>query len=518
MYNFSLRIFLKLLFCIILIFISDNFLIAQNIEGYVFVDSNNNSIMDPNEKGLNGVMVSNQKDVVITDEKGHFLVKLIEGNYIFVTKPESFQFKLDMFNNPEFYFLYKTKETKQELRYSSSKPINKIPQVLYFPVYENSGEDEHSCLLVADPQMKDDRRLGYYTKGIIPFMANKEADFYVILGDIANNYLGILPKERLASSSLGIPGYRVLGNHDMNFKATKNKYAAETFKLIYGPDNYSFDYGSFHYIVLNTVIYKGWQKDIRKAGEYYGGLTIKQKKWLINDLKHVPTNKTIVLLSHVSLHDIFIMPTTMRTLFKALENHKKILAISGHMHSIIAYDYTTEHGWKSSSDFEGLVAGAASGSWWSGSMNENNIPYSTCSDGSPKGFFQLNTKKEDYNYVFHAANDTFDLQMRTYIKENEIRVNWFVGKRTDSVWVYVDNNPEAILLQNFISTGPLDESNFNDIKYIDKHILEFGQIAHLWKAKLPEGLLPGNHSIKVVAKDSKGKIFNGFKTFYIDEK
>jgi len=223
MCNFLLRNSLKFLFCLILTFLSDNLIIAQNIEGYVFVDSNNNSIMDLDEEGLNGVMVSNQKDVVITNEKGHFQIKLIEGNFVFVTKPEAYQFKLDKYNNPEFYFLYKTKKTKELLIYPSSEPITEIPEALYFPVYENPGEQEHSCLMIGDPQMKDDKRLEYYREGVIPFLANKEADFYVELGDIAFNNLEILTKEKQVSATLGIPGYRVLGNHDINFKASSNK-------------------------------------------------------------------------------------------------------------------------------------------------------------------------------------------------------------------------------------------------------------------------------------------------------
>jgi hypothetical protein len=513
MNHFSFHIFLKLLYCVIIVFLLNNFIVAQNIEGYVFIDSNNNSIMDPDEKGVNGVMVSNQRDVILTDENGHFFLKLIEGNYIFVTKPEAYQFRLDMFNNPEFYFLYKTKDTKQELRYSSPKQINKIPEFLYFPVYKNTGEEDHSCLLIGDPQMKDDRRLGYYRDGVIPFMTTKEADFYIVMGDIANNYLGILPKEKNVTATLGIPGYRVFGNHDMNFKATKNKYVAETFKYVYGPEFYSFDYGSLHYIILNSVIYDGWLKDIRKAGIYSGGLTKKQLKWLINDLKLVPANKTIVLFSHIPLHEIFIIRNTMLTLFRALKNHKKIFAVSGHLHSIVAYDYITEDGWKNSLNFEGLVAGATCGSWWSGPLDENNIPYALCTDGSPKGFFQLNIQKEDYNYVFHSVNKPFDLQIRTYINNDEIWVNWFVGKSTDSVWVYLDDNPQAIKLRNFLSKDPLAVSNLNKRIQIES----IDQTAHLWKAKLPDGLTPGNHSIKVIAIDSKGRLFNGFKTFYIDE-
>jgi len=151
-------------------------------------------------------------------------------------------------------------------------------------------------------------------------------------------------------------------------------------------------------------------------------------------------------------------------------------------------------------------------------MDENNIPYASCADGSPKGFFQLNTKDENYNYIFHAGNDPFDLQMRTYVKNGEVWVNWFVGKRTDSVWVFIDDDLQAINLQNFIGKDPLMESNYNNRKQTDTQIYEAGITAHLWKAKLPEGLKPGDYSIRVMAKDSKGKLFNGFKTFYIDEK
>ncbi len=474
--------------------------------------------MDPDEKGLNSVMVSNQKNVVITDEKGHFQIKLIEGNFIFVTKPEAYQFNLDKYNNPEFYFLYKIKKTKEQLRYSSSEPITEIPEVLYFPVYKNPGEEDHSCLLVGDPQMKDDSRLGYYRDGIIPYMATRKADFYVELGDIANNYLDILPKEKQVSATLGIPGYRVFGNHDMNFKASDNKHASETFKMVFGPDYYSFDFGSFHYIILNNVEYEGWWKEINAPGRYFGGLSEQQKKWLVNDLMLVPSHKTIVLFSHIPFHKIFVKENSMRALFKALENHKKILSVSGHLHCIIAYDYTAEHDWDNSMNFEGLVAGAVCGAWWSGPMDENNIPYSTCTDGSPKGFFQLNTTKEDYNYVFHAVNYPSDFQIRTYINKDEIWVNWFVGKRTDSVWVYLDNNLQAINLQNFTDKDPFMESSYNNRKHIDTQISGVAKTAHLWKAKLPEGLTPGYHSIKVIARNSKGKLFNGFKAFYIDKK
>ncbi|HAF28494.1 MAG TPA: hypothetical protein DCG75_05545 [Bacteroidales bacterium] len=510
-----MRYVLKSLFCTLLFYYIGVIAVAQNIEGYVFVDNNKNSIMDSDEKGIKGVMVSNQKDVVITDEKGHFKIKLKEEKFIFVTKPEAYQFKLDKYNNPEFYFLFKTKKTKEQLKYRSSEPITEIPEFLYFPVYNNPGEEEHSCLLIGDPQMKDDEKLVFYKDGIIPYMATKQVDFYVVLGDISHNNPEILPKEKQISATLGVPGYRVFGNHDINYKAADNKHAAETFKMVYGPDYYSFDFGSFHYIILNNVLYDGWWKEINAPGRYSGGLSEEQKKWLINDLMLVSSNKTIVLFSHIPFDKIFVKENSMQTLFKALENHKKILAVSGHLHYIVAYDYTADDGWEYNANFEGLVAGAACGAWWSGLLDENNIPFSTCPDGSPKGFFQLNVTKDDYNYVFHPVNYPNDFQFRTYINKDEICVNWFVGKKTDSVWVYLDNNPIAIKLHNFIGTDSFVESIYKAHKDMQKTTLV--KTAHLWKAKLPENISTGYHSVKVFARDSKGILFKGFKTFYIEK-
>ena len=92
--------FLKFITAGIILFLSSVFTSAQSIQGCVFIDSNHNALMDYNEKGLSGIIVSNQKDVVLTDENGFFELKLIEGNYIFVTKPSGYQFKLDNYFNP----------------------------------------------------------------------------------------------------------------------------------------------------------------------------------------------------------------------------------------------------------------------------------------------------------------------------------------------------------------------------------------------------------------------------------
>ncbi len=517
MYKFFNQNFYKLLYCSILIIFSFSVTKAQRIEGFVFIDSNNNSLMDPDEKGLKGVLVSNQKDVVITDQNGYFQIKTIEGNFIFVTKPKDYQFKLDEYYNPQFYFYYHTKRIKEPLKYPVSDPINEIPEVLYFPIVQNKGEEEHASLLIGDPQMKGEKRLGYYKNGIMPFLALRDADFYITLGDIAHNKLDVLKEEKKITAGLGIPGYRVMGNHDMNFRALDNKYANETFKKVYGPEYYSFDYGNVHYIILNSIIYKGWWREMNVPGTYHGGLTNQQIKWLENDLMFVSAEKIIVLLSHIPLSDSFITTKSMLGLIGALKNHKKIFAVSGHLHNVIAYDFSEEQGFGNDVEYEGLVAGAVCGSWWSGPLDENEIPFSTCTDGSPKGFFQMNVMKDNYNYIFHPINYSSDYQMRTYVLNDEVWVNWFVGKQKDSVWVYIDNNSQKITLNNFIGKDPFMVSALKERIYNDKHLTDISKTSHLWKAKLPIDLEPGYHSLNVFAKDSKGKIFKGFKVFYIKD-
>ena len=92
--------FLNFILCIGLLFFFITTISAQSIKGYVFLDENKNGIMESSEKGLEGVLVSNQKDVVLTDSKGLFKIDLIEDNFIFATKPTGYQFKLDEYNNP----------------------------------------------------------------------------------------------------------------------------------------------------------------------------------------------------------------------------------------------------------------------------------------------------------------------------------------------------------------------------------------------------------------------------------
>src|ERR1051326_7507808 len=65
---------------------------AQTISGYVFEDANNNGVKDTNEKGIKNVTVSDQVNVVITNEDGLYRIQYTSSyGILFVSVPNGFR-------------------------------------------------------------------------------------------------------------------------------------------------------------------------------------------------------------------------------------------------------------------------------------------------------------------------------------------------------------------------------------------------------------------------------------------
>ena len=85
--------------------------------------------------------------------------------------------------------------------------------------------------------------------------------FGLCLGDIAASTKGrsVYSQYSQGVASLGIPFYQVIGNHD-HFHANPvpetDDDSAAAFEAAFGPRNYSFDLGQFHFIILDNCIYK----------------------------------------------------------------------------------------------------------------------------------------------------------------------------------------------------------------------------------------------------------------------
>jgi len=111
----------------------------------------------------------------------------------------------------------------------------------------------------------------------------KDVSFVVINGDVTDFGLNKEFKwvnERLAR--LNIPYVAVIGNHDM----LANGHLV--FNQMFGPDNYSFDYGGCKFICLNT--------NSRETG--FDG-TVPDISWLKNQLSDLSSYRNAFVISHV---------------------------------------------------------------------------------------------------------------------------------------------------------------------------------------------------------------------------
>ncbi|CDF80790.1 metallophosphoesterase [Formosa agariphila KMM 3901] len=484
---------------------------AQDITGIVFEDVNANQIFDAGDKALKNVVVTNQLESVVTNSDGVFTLQLREEHFISVTKPKGYQFEIDNKNKPKSYFYYQPNPIKEVLKYPGTNVSNELPKTLYFPMHK-VNEDSHRALLVGDPQMGNDQRLDYFKDGLLPFMAIEDADFRIVLGDIADDYLDILSKELEFSSKMGQVGYYVFGNHDINYQAKDNRYATSTFKDTYGPEYYSFDYGNFHYIVLNTIQYDGWNYKKKKRGSYFGGIDSEQLTWLKNDMKFVAHDKTIVVCTHAPILDRFTKKDDVETIFNILSKNNKVFAVSGHLHTVKAYDIEEHY----HSDIDGLVAGATCGSWWLSPKDELDIPYATSTDGTPKGYFVMDVENNQYTYTYKPVNYPENFHMRIYTDQENVLVNWFIGKKGDKVIGKIKGTNLEIEFTNSVDKDPFMLSTISSKKNDDNWTPGVAETEHIWKAKLPSNLEKGSYGLEIEAVNYKGKKFKGFKIISIE--
>ncbi|MEM1260401.1 MAG: metallophosphoesterase [Bacteroidota bacterium] len=175
-----------------------------------------------------------------------------------------------------------------------------------------------------------DRRLETFIKRTIEL----KVDFIIQLGDFCmaetanKKFLGIW--ERFKG-----PKYHVLGNHDMDRHSKQQMLDFWGMPKTY----YSFDFGGFHFIVLdaNFIYQDGKYIDYDKANFYIESsartyINEEQIEWFKADLER--TRLSTIIFSHQSLwHHLWGVKNRL-SLQKILEAHKEkvICCMNGHNH------------------------------------------------------------------------------------------------------------------------------------------------------------------------------------------
>ncbi len=494
--------------------------VGKRAVGVVFDDRNCNGQRDSGEPGIGGVSVSNGLDVVVTDSRGRFVIPVDDDTVIFVIKPSGWMTPLSKQNSPRFYYVHKPNGSPS-LEFAGVDPTGPLPDSIDFPLHRQNEPKRFRAILFGDPQPASKQDVYYLAHDIVEELVGYDASFGVSLGDIVGNKLDLFQPVNEVIGHIGLPWYSVIGNHDINFDASEDKYSDETYERVYGPSHYAFNWGKVHFIALDDVLWMTAEQLKRKKGGYRGEIGEAQLKFVENDLNTVPKDRLVVMMMHIPLGSV----GDRDKLLALLEGRPHTFSMSAHRHvqhhHFLGGDHEHAHedGHAAHEGHHHFVNATTSGSWWNGELDEENIPHTTMRDGAPNGYSIVTFDGNTYSIRFKAARRPVDHQMTIYAPDEvtaanagktEVIVNVFAGSVRSKVEMRLGEDGEWM---------PMTQVERDDPYYLDmkKREARLGDLArkmpkiikseHIWTANLPENASLGSHLIQVRTTDMFGQTF-----------
>lgn len=501
---------------------------AQTVTGIVYEDLNNNGKKDRREAGVAKVAVSNGLKVVLTDEQGRYELPVSKDEIIFVIKPSGYTLPVNENNLPQYYYTYKPNGSPQ-MEFPTVEPTGKLPKSVDFALLPAEETENFTALIFGDPQPYTQQEVDFFARGIVSEVEGIiNIPFGLSLGDLVGDDLNLFNPYIQAVQKAGIPWFNLMGNHDMNYDATADSLADETFEAHFGPANYAFNYGKVHFIILDDILYP----DPRDSQGYWGGFRKAQLDFVENNLKHVPEDHLIVLAFHIPISepagDTFRDEDRQR-LFEILKRFPHTLSLSAHTHLQKHDFFTQEDGWPQTKPHHHYNVGTTSGDWYSGTLNEDGVPYSTMRDGTPKGYAFLTFTGNQYTFDYKVAGEPEDYRMEIFapkvVPHNQrttagIFVNFFQGSQEDSLMYRVDDGAwqGMVMVEDYDPSylHLLHEWDFTEALMPGRRPSNPVQCKHLWRAGIPTDLAVGEHTIEVKATDMFGRTFTQKRTYSIE--
>ncbi len=260
--------------------------LKKAISGHVYIDRNGNGHYDTGERGLRGVSVSNQEEVVVTDARGAYrLSGAGTTGVVFASIPDGYASRGAFYRQID-----PSAPSDGPLDFAmTSLPAARTVTFIH-------ASDPH----IAEASLPRTTRLRALIDSIRPA-------FVIITGDLVRDALRVGEAEatgyyELFQREMALvtpPVWTIPGNHEV-FGIERDKsgvtaghrwYGRAMYRHYRGPDYYSFNAGGVHFVGLNSV-------DIDDT-RYYGHLDSAQLAWLERDLGTVPSTMPVVTFNHI---------------------------------------------------------------------------------------------------------------------------------------------------------------------------------------------------------------------------
>jgi 3',5'-cyclic AMP phosphodiesterase CpdA len=478
------------------------------VRGSVFED-----IKPESGRGIAGVMVSNGRDIAVTGPDGVFSLPANDDDLIFPIKPSGWTTTYASGGVPNF------------ARRAGDGPID-------FALRRSDEPTAFDVLLFADTQPSNATELGYFRDEIVSAALGVPAAFGIHHGDVVGDDLTLYGRYLDMLGALRMPWHHCPGNHDRDSAARDNGAAFATWRRVFGPTHYAFEYGPATFILLNNV-------DVSRPEGYRGYIGPEQLAFVDNVLRHTPADRLIVVSMHIPLtsfnapHDPRETTADARALLATLSARPNTVSFAGHSHTTEHHYLGRTEGFDRDDPHHHHVLTAASGSWWGGLVDERGIPSALSRDGSPNGYHVLSVSGTDYATRFVPVGRNRETNMRMMLSKRASERDTAPGEAsgarscplqtaslcsTELVVDVFDGGPRTRLTFEIegihLPPQPMRRSRLSDPHIVDvftrdrhayKAWVEPAPSSHIWTAPLPEDLSPGVYRLAVWGTDEFGR-------------
>ncbi len=523
--------------------------------GVVFNDLNGNGVRDIGEPGIPNVLVSNGHDIVRTDADGRYRISVADGEIIFVIKPSEWMIPLDHLNLRKFYYFHRpTGSPKwrpsdpaladgvdQSLYYPGSKPTGPLPPAIDFPLRSNAEPQEFKIVCFGDTQVTHDRQVEWMSRDTIAELTRvKDVAFGVSVGDLVNVGLlhMFLPLNEMQAKTQ-FPWYVLPGNHDQNLITPNDELADETFRSIYGPPMYAFEYGPVSFLMLENIMRRPFVKlddakaekgKARPASDYTCGLRDDQWQFVENYLRTVPKDRQLVICMHIPITGEGDDDKAFcKRLMNLISGRPHTLSISGHTHIQKHSFHGPESGFSGPGLHHHFNTICVRGEGYRGMFDELRIPTCQARDGTPNGYSFITFTKDSYKIRYKPSRGPDDYQMNIFVsprirlsrlKKEMIRANIFAGSPKSKIRMRVNDGhwlPMELTSQPDPSMSWVFATQKSNKPWLGSfYLLEsVPDSHHIWQAPMPATLSVGTHTVEVESTDIFGQVDRAVTLFRV---
>lgn len=373
-------------------------------------------------KGVAGVVVSDGKEVTVTDADG---VYNIESNkdygYVFISVPSGYEIETDGVLPRIYRITSAARQTPERFDFKLTKIDNQANyKLLVFG-------DMH----LANRNTGDLKQWKEFTADVRNYLAaNSGSKIYALtLGDMtwdiywySNTYYLSNYLKDVNEQLDGLTIFHTMGNHDNDMKTYSDFDAEAAYRRTIAPPYYSFNIGKVHYVVLDDINCSKY--DGSNDRNYYKIVTDAELDWLAKDLSYIDPSTPLVVTAHAP----FFRPADAKNfryddyegrvantnaLLDLIKGHNAQL-VTGHTHNnynilpadmpIKGYD-VTEHN----------VAAICASWWWTSHLTPG---YHVACDGTPGGYAIWDINGNDMQWIYKGTGKNEDYQFRTYDLNN----------------------------------------------------------------------------------------------------